>query len=62
MRTLTGYAIAVLVILVVINGVAWAANASRLHGVMQFSAGFALGMLGMYLAAKIYGYRKVAGG
>jgi hypothetical protein len=59
MRTITGYGIAVVIIFAIINGVAWVAHDPRVHDVNIFSAGFVLGMLGMFLAAKIYGYRKV---
>jgi len=31
----------------------------RLHDLNVFSAGFVLGMLGMYIAAWLYGYRRV---
>jgi hypothetical protein len=34
-------------------------NAARLHKLNVFSAGFVLGMLGMYIAACLYGYRRV---
>jgi len=33
---------------------------SRLHNINVFSAGFVLGALGMYIAAWIYGYRRIA--
>ena len=59
MRTLTGYGIAVFVIFVVLNVAAWATANSRTHDFNMFSAGFVLGMLGMYLAANIYGYHKL---
>jgi hypothetical protein len=59
MRAITLYAIAVIVILAVINGAAWLAGTPRLHGLTVFSAGFALGMLGMYLSAWLHGYRQV---
>jgi hypothetical protein len=32
----------------------------RLHDLNVFSAGFVLGMLGMYIAAWLYGYHQVA--
>ena len=57
-RTLTGYAIAVVIILAILNGVAWLVGNPRLHTLPVFSAGFALGMLGMYIAAWLYGYRR----
>jgi hypothetical protein len=51
MRTLTGYALAVLVVLAILNGTAWFVGAPPRPGPGVFSAGFALGMLGMYIAA-----------
>jgi hypothetical protein len=59
MRTLTGYGIAVVVVLAILNGITWLAGNPRLHGLNVFSAGFVLGMLGMYIAAWLYGYRLV---
>jgi hypothetical protein len=32
----------------------------RLHSLNVFSAGFALGVLGTYIAAWLYGYRRIA--
>jgi hypothetical protein len=58
MRTLTGYGIGVVIVLALINGIAWQAEAPRLHGLNVFSAGFVLGMLGTSIAAYLYGYRK----
>jgi hypothetical protein len=55
MRTLTAYGIGVVIVL----GIAWHAGAARLHGLNVFSAGFVLGMLGMYLSAWLNGYRRV---
>jgi hypothetical protein len=60
MRTLTGYGIAVVMVLAVLNGIASLVGNPRLHGLSVFSAGFVLGMLGMYIAAWLYGYRKVS--
>ena len=60
MRTLTAYGIAVVIVLAVLNGVAWMEGIPRLHGLNVFSAGFALGMLGTYMSAWLYGYRRVA--
>jgi hypothetical protein len=57
-RTLTGYGLASLVVLTILNGTAWFVGASRRHGLGVFSAGFALGMLGMYIAAHLYGYKR----
>lgn len=59
MRTLTAYGIGVVVFLAVLNGIAWEAGTPRLHGLNVFSAGFVLGMVGTYIAAWIYGYRKL---
>jgi pilus assembly protein TadC len=62
MRTLTAYGIGVVIVLAVLNGIAWRAGMplTRLHSLNVFSAGFALGMLGTYIAASLYGYRRVA--
>jgi hypothetical protein len=59
MRTLTGYGIGVVILLAVLNGIAWQAGAARLHSINVFSAGFILGMIGTSLAAFLYGYRRV---
>lgn len=60
MRTLTGYAIGVIVALAIVNCLAWlVGGTTRQHGIGVFSAGFVLGMLGMYIAAHVYGYRRV---
>ena len=60
MRTLTGYGIAVVIVFAILNGITWlVGNPPRLHGLNVFSAGFILGMLGMYIAAWLYGYRRV---
>ena len=58
MRTITAYGIAVVIVLALLNGVTWLAGSPRLHDLNVFSAGFVLGMLGMYLAAWLYGYRQ----
>jgi hypothetical protein len=60
MRTLTAYGIGAAIVLAILNGMAWLSGAPRLHGLNVFSAGFVLGMLGMYIAACLYGYRRVA--
>jgi len=54
MRTVTGYAIAVVVIFAVLIG----AHDPRGYVLNLFSAGFVAGMLGMYLRIEIYGFRK----
>lgn len=60
MRTLTAYGIGVVIVLAMLNGIAWKAGAPRLHGLNVFSAGFALGVLGTYISAWLYGYRRIA--
>ena len=60
MRTLTAYGIGVVIVLAVLNGIAWEAGMPRLHSLNVFSAGFSLGVLGTYIAAWLYGYRRVA--
>ena len=60
MRTLTAYGIGVVIVLALLNGVAWQIGAPRLHNMNVFSAGFVLGMLGTTIAASVYGYRRVA--
>jgi hypothetical protein len=60
MRTLTAYGIGVVIVLAVLNGIAWQAQMPRLHGLNLFSAGFTLGMLGTDIAAWLYGYRRIA--
>jgi hypothetical protein len=60
MRTLTAYGIGVVIVLAVLNGIAWQAGSPRLHSVNVFSAGFAVGVLGTYISAWLYGYRRVA--
>ena len=37
----------------------WLVGKPQLHDVNIFSAGFVVGMLGMYIAAWLYGYRRV---
>jgi hypothetical protein len=59
MRTLTSYGIGVVVVFAILNAIAWRAGMPRLHELPVFSAGFILGMLGMYIAAWLYGYRRV---
>jgi hypothetical protein len=58
-RTLTGYGIAVIIVLAALNGITWLVGNPRFHDLNVFSAGFVLGMLGMYIAAWLYGYRQV---
>ena len=59
MRILTAYGIGVVIVLAILNGIAWLVGAPRLHSINVFSAGFVLGMVGMYIAAWLYGYRQV---
>jgi len=58
-RTLTSYGIAVIIVLAILNGIFWWVGSRSLHELNVFSAGFVLGMFGMYLAAWLYGYRQV---
>lgn len=60
MRTLTAYGIGVVIVLGVVNGIAWQAGTPRLHSLNVFSAGFALGVLGTYISAFVNGYRRGA--
>ena len=60
MRTLTAYGIGVVIVLAVLNGIAWQTGMPQLHDLNVFSAGFVLGVLGAYIAAWLYGYRRVA--
>ena len=57
-RTLTGYGIAVVIVLVILNVIFWLVGNPQLHELNVFSAGFVLGMLGLYLAAWLYGYHR----
>jgi hypothetical protein len=57
-RTLTGHGVAVPVVLAILNGTAWFVGAPRRHGLGVFCAGFALGMLGMYIPAHLYAYKR----
>jgi hypothetical protein len=45
-RTLTGYGIAVVIVLAALNDITWLVRNPRLHDLNVFSAGFVLGMLG----------------
>jgi hypothetical protein len=60
MRTLTAYGIGVVIVLAVLKGIVWQAGMPQLHDLNVLSAGFALGVLGTYIAAWLYGYRRVA--
>ena len=60
MRTLTAYGIAVVIVLAVLNAIAWQVGTPRLHSLNVFSAGFALGVVGTCISAFINGYRRVA--
>jgi hypothetical protein len=59
MRTLTSYGIGVVIVLAILNAIVWRAGTPQLHELNVFSAGFILGMVGMYIAACLYGYRRV---
>jgi hypothetical protein len=60
MRTLTAYLAGVVIALAMANGLAWfIGGLPKLHMMAVFSAGFLLGAFGMYLAACLYGYRRV---
>ena len=59
MRTITAYGIAVVIVLAILNAIVWRAGTPRLHELKVFSAGFILGMLGMYISAWVNGYRRV---
>src|SRR5262249_8000697 len=60
MRTLIAYGIGVVIVLAILNGIAWLVGSPRLHSLNVFSAGFVLGMLGTCISAYLNGYRKVA--
>jgi len=57
--TITAYGIAVIIVFAILNGIFWWVGSRHLHELNVFSAGFVLGMFGMYLAAWLYGYRRV---
>jgi hypothetical protein len=59
-RTLTGYGIGVVIVLAILNSSAWLVKTPWVHRLNDFSAGFVLGMLGMYIAAYLYGYRQAS--
>jgi hypothetical protein len=58
--TLTGYGIGFVIVFALLNGISWLVGSPRLLDGNVFSAGCVLGMLGMRIAAYLYGYRKVA--
>jgi hypothetical protein len=58
MRTITSYGIAVIIVFAILNGITWQVGSPILHDLNVFSAGFLLGMLGMYIAAWLYGYHQ----
>jgi hypothetical protein len=45
MRTLTAYGIGVVIVLAVLNAIAWQTGGPRLHDINVFSAGLPLGCL-----------------
>ena len=57
--TLTGYLIAVVIVLAILNGLTWHARSPKQNDLGVFSAGFVLGALGMYISAWLNGYRRV---
>ena len=57
-RTLTCYGIAVVIVLAILNVIFWLVGNPQLHELNVFSVGFVLGMLGMYIAAWLYGYHR----
>jgi hypothetical protein len=60
MRKLTRYGIAVTLVPAALKGIVWlVGNPPRMHAAYVFSAGFILGMLGMYISAWLNGYRQV---
>ena len=59
MRTLSAYGIGVVIVLAVLNGLVWLAGTPKLHNINVFSAGFVLSVFGTYIAAWVYGYRRV---
>ena len=60
MRTLAAYGIGVVIVLAMLNDIAWTVGTPRLHEINVFSAGFVLGVLGTSIAAWTYGYRQIA--
>ena len=50
MRTITAYGTAVIIVFAILNGIIWLVGSPRLHDLNVFSAGFVLGMLGMYIS------------
>ena len=60
MRTLTAYGIGFVIVLAVLNGIAWQAGSPRLHDLNVFSVGLALGVLGTHISAWLNGHRRVA--
>ena len=59
-RTLTAYFVGVLVVLAILNSIAWWRNAPRAHDFAVFSAGFLLGAFGIHLSPYVNGYRRTA--
>ena len=60
MRTLTAYGIGVVIVLAVLNAIAWRAGTPKLRSINVFSAGFVLGVFGTCISAFVNGYRRVA--
>ena len=58
-NTLTAYGICVILVFAALNGIGWLAwSPPRVHSLNVFSAGFILGMLGMYIKAWVSGYHR----
>jgi hypothetical protein len=57
-KTLTGYGIAVVIVFAILNSYFWLVGSPGLYSINMFSAGFVLGVLGMYLEAWLYGYHQ----
>jgi hypothetical protein len=60
MRKLTRYGIGVVIVLATLNGIAWLVANPRRRDLNVYSAGFCLGMLGMYISAWLNGYQPAA--
>lgn len=61
MRTLIGCGIAVVIVFAVLSVAVWFARPPWAMSLRIFSAGFVLGMPGMYVASVLYGYHQWRG-
>jgi hypothetical protein len=52
--TLTGYGIAVVIVLAILNVIFWLVGNPQLHELNVFSIGFVLGMLGIYCGLALW--------